>query len=133
DQRVELVERAVTLALAVADLLHRLERPALVEDRDTAQEPLLLCVEQRVAPADRRPQGALAQRQVAVARGQQVEGMVEPLEQYRGLEDSHARGGELEGERQPVEPAADRGERRRVAGGEREAGLDLLSALDEQR
>ena len=41
DERVELVERAVALVLAVADLLHRLERPAFVEDGDAAQQPLL--------------------------------------------------------------------------------------------
>ena len=70
-------------------------------------------VEERVAPADRRAQRALAERQVAIARGEQVEGVVEPLEQRRGLEDAHAGGGQLEGERQAVEPAADRGDRPR--------------------
>ena len=46
--------------------------------------------------------------------------MVEPLQQRGGLEHAHARRRELERERQAVEPAADRGDRRRVRGGERE-------------
>ena len=33
DERVEFVERAVTLVIAVADLLHRFECPAFVEAR----------------------------------------------------------------------------------------------------
>ena len=36
DERVEFVERAVALLVAVADLLHRFERPALMEDRGAA-------------------------------------------------------------------------------------------------
>ena len=123
----------MALVLAVADLLHRLERPAFVEDREPAQQPLLRGVEQRVAPADRRAQRALAKRQIAIARRQQVERVIEPLEQRRGLEDSHARRGELERQRQAVEPAADRGDRRRVRGREREAGLHLLRTLEEER
>ena len=56
DQRVELVERAVTLGLAVADLLHRLERPAFVEDGGAAQQLLLGGPEEGIAPADRGAQ-----------------------------------------------------------------------------
>ena len=73
----------MALVLAVADLLHRLERPAFVEDGEPAQQPLLRGVEERVAPADRRAQRALAERQVAIARGQKVERVVEPLRAAR--------------------------------------------------
>ena len=59
--------------------------------------------------------------------------MVEPLEESRGLEDARAGGGQLEGERQAVEPAADLGDRRGVGLAEREAGLDLRGPLDEER
>ena len=81
DQRVELVQRARTLVRPVADLLHRLEGPALVEDREPAQQPLLPRVEERIAPADRRAKGPLPERQVAIAGGQEVESVVEALQQ----------------------------------------------------
>ncbi len=58
--------------------------------------------------------------------------MVEPLQQRGRLEDAHARRGQLERERQAVEAAADRGDRRGIRCGEREAGLHLLGALDEE-
>ena len=112
DQRVEFVERAVALAVAVADLLHRFERPAFVEAREPAQQQLFRRVEQRVAPADRRAQRALAEREVAIARRQQVERMIEPLQQRGGLEHAHPRRGQLERQRQAVELPADRGDRR---------------------
>ena len=114
DQRVELVQRSVALVVRVADLLHRLECPALVKAGEPPQQPLLLRVEERVAPADRRAERPLAQRQVAIAGGEEVQGVVEPLQQGRGLEDADARGGELQGERQAVEAAADLGDRRGV-------------------
>ena len=117
----------------VADLLHRLERPAFVEAGEPAQQPLLVRVEERVAPADRRAERPLPQRQVAIAGGEEVQGVVEPLEESRGLEDPRAGGGQLEGERQAVEPAADLGDRRGVGLAQREAGLDLRGPLDEER
>ena len=103
----------MALVLLVADLLQSLQGPALVEDGEPAQQPLLRAVEERVAPADRRAQRALAQREVAIARRQQVERVVEPLQQRGGLQHAHAGRGQLEREGQAVEPAADRGDRPR--------------------
>jgi hypothetical protein len=56
-------------------------------------------VEERVAPADGGPKRSLPDWQVAIAGGEEVQGVVEAVEQDRGLEDAHARGGQLQGER----------------------------------
>ena len=80
---------------------------------------LLLRVEEGIAPADRRTERPLAQRQVAIPGREKVQGMVEPLQKGRGFEDAHARGGELQGERQAVKAAADLGDRCGVDLGQR--------------
>ena len=42
DERREVVDGAPAIVVVVADALERLERPALVEDRQAAQQPLLV-------------------------------------------------------------------------------------------
>ena len=70
---------------------------------------LLPVVEEVVAPFDRRPQGALSVRDIASTRGQQIEAMPEPLNELLGSQHFHARGRELECERQTVEALRNRG------------------------
>ena len=132
DERVQFVERAVALVVGVADVLHRFECPAFVEAREPSQQQLLRCVEQRVAPADRRAQRPLPEREVAIARRQQIERMIEPLEQRRRLNHAHARRGEFERERQAVELPADCRNGRRVRRRKREVLLDLHCSLEKQ-
>ena len=131
-QRLEAVERERLLGFLEAHLFHRLERPTLVEARELPKQLLLRGIEQRVAPADGGAQRALAQRQVAVARGEQVEGAVQALKQRRRLQDAHPRGGQFERQRQAIEAPADGADRRGVGLTESEARLDLLGALLEE-
>ena len=71
-------------------------------------------------------------RQVAGAAGEEVEPLLEPFEDRLRREQLHARGRELDREREPVEAAADPGDRRRVFVGELEAGLDRLRPVEEE-
>ena len=60
-----------------------------------------------MAPGDRAPQRSLPLGQVARAAGQQRQPPVEALQDLRRRERAHARGRELERERELVEPPAD--------------------------
>jgi len=96
-QRLELVEAAT--ARLGADGLDVGERAAAGEDGEPAEEPLLLLVEEGVAPVDRRAQRLLPLGAVAGTGDEDVERVVEPLEQGLGREDAQAGGRELESER----------------------------------
>ena len=109
-QRLELVEAA--RARVRADGFDVGERATAGEHRQPPEQALLLLVEQRVAPLDRRAQRLLPPRRVARARGEQVERMLEPLEQRLRSQEPEPRSGELERERQPVETPADLGDDR---------------------
>ena len=80
------------------------ERAAAAEDGEPGEEPLLVLVEQVVAPRDRRAQRRVALVGVAAAL-EQVEPLRDPLEQLLGAEELDARGGELDREREAVEAA----------------------------
>ena len=140
--RLEQAEPAAAPAADEALGHERLERPevgaghglgtfgreAAREDAQPPEERSLLLVEQVVAPGDRRVEGLLAGGEVGGAALQQREAALEPLEQRLRLEDAHARGGELDRERQPVEPRADGGDR----AVDPDLGAGLLRPLDEQ-
>ena len=117
----------------IADSLRGFERAASGEDRQTAEELLLGRRQQVVAPLDRLPKGLLALRQVPRPAGQELEGPFDPGEQLGGRQDLHARGRELDRERQAIEPAADLDHRAGVLRGQREVGPAGRRALDEQR
>ena len=88
--------------------------------------------QQIVAPVDRRPQRPLALEYGPAAARQQVEAIVKPrgdlLDRHRG----RARGCELEGERDAIQPTADPRHGRGVGGRERKLQLHLTDAVDEQ-
>ena len=69
--------------------------------------------QQVVAPAQRGPERLLAVERRPAAGGQHGEAVAEPLGDLRGRERPHARRGELERERHPVQPEADLGHRAR--------------------
>ena len=64
-------------------------------------------LEELVAPVDGRSQGLLALGEVARAAAQEAEPVVEPVAQDLRREQPEAGGGELDRQRQAVEPAAD--------------------------
>ena len=65
------------------------------------------CVEELVAPLDRRPQGALALRQVPCSTGQERQPLLEPLEHLVGREHPDSCRRKLQRKRQVVEAPAD--------------------------
>ena len=102
------------------------------EHREHLEHPALGLGEELGAPLDRAPQRALPLRAVAPPALQHVEPFVEPRPQLVGREQRDARGGELDRERQPVEPAAGGDDVGRVLVGELEVGPQRDRALDEQ-
>ena len=93
----------------------------------------LALVEQIVAPIDERAQRLLPRQDVAAAAGEHAEALVEPLAQLARAEHLDARRGELDGERDAVEPPADVGDDRRVLVGQRETVVGGARPLDEER
>ena len=112
-------ERLRDVEVGVRHRLGREQRPAAGEHGEPRERLLLVGVEQVVAPLDRRAQGLLP-RVDAAAGLQHVEPAREAVEQLRGREHAHARGRELERERQLLEPRAERGNA--VGGSERRIG-----------
>ena len=100
--------------IGLSDLLGGFEGAAAAEDGEPREEPLLVLVEELVAPLDRGAQRPLARIGVARPPFSRSSRCVEALDQLLRREDSHARRRELEGERQAVEPA--RRSRRRSSG-----------------
>jgi len=114
-QQARVLERRHRVEVGAADLLGRGEREAAREDPELSEEPLARIVEKLVAPGERLAQRALARRRVACARRQQRQSAVEPMQQLVGTEQTRARGGELDRERQAIEAAADGVDRLRMA------------------
>ena len=68
----------------------------------------------------------------ARAAGQQAEAVVEPVADLLGGKQFEERRGQLERQRNAVEPAADFGDRRRVVRADGELGRDLARTVDEE-
>ena len=65
------------------------------------------------------------------AAAEQVEGTVEPVVEVGEAERRQPPGGQLDGERHPVEAAHDLGDQAQVVRTGREVGLDATGAVDE--
>ena len=87
-----------------------LQRRAARKHRQSPQHDALGIGEQVVAPIDRGAQGLLARQGGAAAAGQQAKGIVQPRGDLLDAEHLHAAGGQLDRERNAVEPAADLGD-----------------------
>ena len=115
---------------------HRLrgvDLAAAAEHGEPAECLLLVFVEQRVAPLERRPDRALARRRVARTGLQQRQHVPKPSHELLRLEQPDPSGRELDRERKPVESAAQLRDHRRVAVGEPEVRPPFPSPVDEQR
>ncbi len=96
-------ERLHGVEVGVRHLLRGRERAAAGEHREAGEQPLLVPVEEVVAPLDRRAQRLLAGVCVATAL-QEIEAVREAIEDLRRRERLRAGSRELDGERQVVEP-----------------------------
>ena len=92
--------------VGVADALGRFQRAAPGEHREPGEEPLLLLGEELVAPLDRGPERPLARLGVAAA-DEQIEPLRESLQDLAWAEHARSRRGQLDGERQIVQAAAE--------------------------
>ena len=111
DEGVEVVGDVVGREVVVgADRLGGREVAAAGEHRQPFEDALLVVEEQLVAPVDDGPQRLLAGQRGARPAGEQAEPVVEPGGDLRDRERPGAGGGQLDGERQPVEPGADVGD-----------------------
>ena len=127
-------EPHVDLAVAVApDGRDGVERRAALEHRQQAHQPPLGLVEHLPRPLERRAQRALARRPVARALRQHLEAALEPRQQRREREQADTVGGQLDRQRQAVEPCADRVHHLGVAVGRRPARAGGPGAGEEQR
>ena len=97
----------------VADRLRRLKVKPPAKTASRRKSACSSAGEQVVAPGDRVAHRLLPGGQVARAAGQQRQPPLQPGEQRRRREDLDARGGQLDGQRQAVQAAADLGDRRR--------------------
>src|SRR4029079_16332923 len=98
-------QRGERVEVGVADGFGGLQRAAPAEDAEPCEEPLLVLVEQVVGPGDRRPERRGAFLRVARAP-ERVEPPGEAVEERLRSEQLGPSRGELEREREAVEPLA---------------------------
>jgi hypothetical protein len=96
--------------LARAHGLRLAEGEPAREDGEPGEELCLVVGEQAVRPIDECAKGAVACRGRAACPGQQLEPLVEAGGELTQPERGRPRRAELDGERQPVEPAAQPGD-----------------------
>ena len=119
-------------AVAAAHMLGGLECPAAGEHRGTPQHRLLGIAQQLVAPVDQRAQRAVTRQCRARPAGQHAEAVVEPLAQLLQRHHAHPRRRQLDGQRDAVQAAADRRQRRSVLVRHVEVRPLQPGAIDEQ-
>ncbi|MDD7942845.1 hypothetical protein PHK61_30975 [Actinomycetospora lutea] len=107
------------------------EREGSGEHREASEHSLLELVEQLVGPIDHGAQGALPLGHAPANPAQQQEPRVEAGSKLGGAHGAQARRGELDRERQPVQSAADLGDRRNVGRLEGEAGGGVRGAVQQ--
>ena len=116
----------------VADRLDRLQAGASGEHRARGEEPPGPLGEQVMAPGDRRPQGLLPVRQVAAATSEQAQRVFQPGQDRLRRQQLDPRRGQLDGQRQAVQPAGDLRDGRRVPLVDREVRRHRGGPLGEQ-
>jgi hypothetical protein len=117
--------------VAGANLLRRIQSPTPSEHREPAKENPLPLREEVVAPVYSRPERPVTGNGGPVAP-QEAKAIVEPLQDLTHGEHPNPGGGELDGERQPVEPRAQIRHRRTVLPRQGETGCDGPGPLDEE-
>ena len=126
-------ERRERVEIGAADLVGGSERGTRRQRREAAEHALLARRKQVDAPANRLAQRLLARGQVARPAGEQRQPVVQSLAQHARRECAHARGCELDRERQAVDAAADLADVVLVLVRELERWVQRARALFEQR
>ncbi|HEX9133940.1 MAG TPA: hypothetical protein VF844_16735, partial [Ktedonobacteraceae bacterium] len=90
-----------------ADRLHPLQGEPTHKDREASEELLFACLQEVVAPGNGVAQRLLARGQVTGPPAEQRQTVREPCQQRRGSQQREACGGQLQGERQPVQALAE--------------------------
>jgi hypothetical protein len=103
------------------------------EHRQAPEDALLGFGEQLVAPVHGGIERPLPGRRGPVGADQQPETVIEPVQHRAEAERLDPGGGQLDGERHPVQPLHQPGHDRARLAVQREAGVELTGALDEQR
>ena len=97
------------------------------EHGEPGQDGPLRLGQQVEAPVDRRPQRPVPRQRRAAAAGQEPEPVVEASRDLGGRQRADPRGGQLDRQRDAIQPAADLRDRVRVGGGQLEARLRPLA------
>src|SRR5512142_2859889 len=118
--------------LAAGDRLGGFHEEAAREDADALEDELFLPGEEVVAPVDRGAERLLPYDVLLAVAGQQAEAVLEPVEDLPGREGAAAGRGELDRERDAVEPPADLADNGRVGPSDHERGVDCEGALAEE-
>ena len=119
--------------VAGGDLLRAFQIEAADEHAQPAKHRLLGRREQTVAPFERGAQRLVTTQREAMARRQQAQPFAEPRVQAVDAQQRHARGGQLDRQRQAVELPADVDHRRQVVLVDHEARIGRVGARLEQR
>ena len=123
-QRVERVERRVVARRGLigqpGNLRRRLERAASGEDGEAPEQPPLVFGQQVPAPVDQRLEGLLARQRRPPPAGEQPEAISKPHRDLLHRQERHARGRQLDGQWNAVQPPADLDHCRRIRRRERE-------------
>ena len=125
-------QRPTPDAFIPADCFCGLQRPATLEDGKLGEEPLKLRREKLIAPVERGSQAAVARHSAPLPGYQQIEPLLQPGKHLRGGHDPGARSGQLEGQRQPLQPPAQRRHRCRVRVRYLEIGPGSLGSIHEE-
>ncbi len=112
--------------------LRRLQRPPADEDRQPAEHRALGWTQQLVTPVDQGMQGLLARQRAARAAGEQAKALVEPVQQRLRAHGAQANGGQLQRQREAVQPPADRHQRSGSGQGHLEIGIGGQGAVEEE-
>ena len=108
-------------------------RVALPRNTDSrASSSFSAVAEQAVAPVDQRVQGLLPRQCRAAAAGEQTEALIESAGELLYGQNLQPRHGQLDRQRNSVEPLADRSDRRGIVVGQGEFVPERARPLDEQ-
>ena len=102
------------------------------EDPETCEERALRWLQQIMAPGDGGAQGLLSRREVACPAREDRQPLIEPRQERGRGQQAHAGGGQLDREREAVQPLADRYHVGDIVRTQTEGGFDRLGAFDKE-